>query len=115
MIGALRRGAQAEQFLGSTVADDGRSAVRWLTASRSGRSFDLRLHEVEDVGSDDFLDVTEFPPLDPEEYVGEGRRVADCEDAIALLAAAVKFGAADDRWVNAGVVQAEYADARRTS
>ena len=111
---ALRRGAEVEQFLGMTVADNGRRSVRWLTATCSARRYELRLHEVEDDDSDEFLDVTEFSPLDPEECIGEGRGVADSEDPLALLATAGGFGAVDDRWVNSGVVGSEYADARQT-
>lgn len=109
---ALTRGASVEQFLG--LADvNGRRAVRWLTVS-GGRSYVVRLHEVEDVGDDDFLDVSEFPPLDPDEYLGDGRTVADESEPDAAFAVAAKLGASADRWVNSGVVQNEYADSRRT-
>ena len=31
------------------------------------------MHDVEDIGSEDLFDVSEFPPLDPDEDIGEGR------------------------------------------
>lgn len=110
---ALKRGRQTEQLLGLEESADGRRAVRWLTASTNGRMYELRLHVVEDVGTDELLDVSEFPPLDPEEYVGEGRLVAVADDPTSVLQAAAQFGAADGRWVNQGLVEAEYADVRR--
>jgi hypothetical protein len=110
--GALRRSRQIEQFLECYVAADGRTAVRWLTAYTSGRTFELVIHEVEDIGTDGFFDVSAFPPLDDKEYMGEGRAVATADVAEALLDAALDHGASTDRWVNFGVVQDEYADSR---
>ncbi len=70
----------------------------------------LCLHEVEDVGTDDFVDVSEFPSLDRAEYVGEGRewgRYSAPEDALSVAAA---LGAQSGRWVNQGVLGHDYVD-----
>ena len=114
-IAALRRGAQIEQLLPLGDNSPIPEVVRWLTAARVGRSLELRLHEVEDVGTDDFLDVSEFPPLDRDEDLGEGRVLEEADDPDELLAASERHGASDDRWVNFGVVQDEYADAHGRS
>lgn len=111
----LRRKREVEQFLGRFVASDERMTVRWLTAYPSGADFKLVLHEVEDIGSDEFLDVTEFPPLDENEYLGEGRVLSTHSDPDALLRDAAERGASPDRWVNGGVVQDEYRESRTDS
>ena len=110
---ALRRGSQIEQFLGRSN-DNRRPTVRWLSAYPSGRAFELVVHHVEDIGTEGFFDVSEFPPLDDEEYVGEGRSVAAEVEPGLILDAAELHGARPDRWVNAGVVQDEYRDSRVT-
>jgi hypothetical protein len=112
---ALRRASQIEQFLGHDVAADGRAAIQWLTAYESGRTFKLVIHEVEDVGTDDFFDVSAFPPLDREADPGEGRLLATADDAESLLQNGASHGADSARWVNFGVVQDEYRDSRRDS
>jgi hypothetical protein len=111
-VAALSRGSQIEQFLGSYVAPDGRSAVRWLSAFRSGRTFKVVIHDVEDVGTDDFGDLSAFPPLDDDEYSGEGRSLITADDAHSLIGAAAAHGADSERWVNGGMVQDEYLEQR---
>lgn len=119
-VAALRRGAPIEQMLGIDWPRDGsdgsQGVVRWLTASRhherlspdDGR-FVLSRHEVIDIGSGVMCDVSEFPPVDRDEYTGVGRHVADDSDASALLALVATVGGRDDRWVNFGVIGDEYA------
>jgi hypothetical protein len=116
---ALRRGVEIEQMLGvERLPEDGQRIIRWLTASRLprlvGPGFRLRLHEVQDVTSEVVRDITEFPPIDPDTYIGEGTVVATVAEAAALLAGAADHGARDDRWVNQGVIQSEYDDLRST-
>jgi hypothetical protein len=82
--------------------------VRYLTASQRGQTFVVRLHQVVDEGSDDFRDISEFSPLDPEEYVGEGAEVASTETAESALDVARAHGGSADRWVNAGLAADEY-------
>ena len=73
-VAALRRGGPVEQFLGRYLTDDGRNAVRWLTAGKFESLYRLGVHEVQDIGTAEFLDVYEFPPLDDEDYVRRGAR-----------------------------------------
>jgi hypothetical protein len=113
-VGALRRGKEIEQFLGG-IQRNGRDGIRWLTLSPSNAGIRVSLHEVDDIGTDDFWDVTEFPPLDDDEYIGEGQTiavVATPDDALDL--AARDLGARPDRWVNQAVVCSEYGDYRST-
>jgi hypothetical protein len=110
VVAALRRSSQVEQYLGRFRTNDGRQGIRWLTAFVAGRHFNLVVHEVEDVGSSDLLDVATFPPLDDDEYVGEGRTVASADEPNQILELAVTYGATSTRWVNVGLVQDEYSD-----
>lgn len=110
-LAALRRGRPVEQFLGRTETGE-TQVVRWLTAMPADSGYILALHQVEDIGTDDFADVTQFPPLDDDEYIGEGRRLISGDSPEEILQAAVEFGAQGDRWVSEGVVQDEYVDAR---
>ncbi|RNL86625.1 hypothetical protein EFW17_05430 [Halostreptopolyspora alba] len=110
-IGALRRGKEIEQFLGGF--DHGEQhIIRWATLGPGEDRVTLYLGEVVDVGTDSFLDVSEFPPLDPDEeswgkIIGA---VADPNEALAL--AEHHLGASQDRWVNQGVIGSEYQDYR---
>lgn len=65
-LGALHRGKQIEPFLGG-IERDGRRGLRWIAVSPGRAGVSVYLSEVEDIGTDTFRDVTEFPPLDPED------------------------------------------------
>ena len=108
-LSALWRGASVEQMLTHSLSE---RRVRWLVALPDVDGITLRLHHVHDDGDADFLDVYDFRPVDEDEYFGEGRVVGHCPDAETVLQAAVGMGARPDRWVNAGVIQDEYAALR---
>ncbi|MFD8754596.1 hypothetical protein ACFV0O_26950 [Kitasatospora sp. NPDC059577] len=110
-LGALRRGRQIEQFLGAIESDSG-PGLRWIALSPGSTGITVYLSEVEDVGTDTFLDITEFPPLDPEDETW-GREIAVLptpEDALQL--AERDLAADPERWVNQGIVCDEYQDFR---
>ncbi|MER7772940.1 hypothetical protein [Kitasatospora sp. NPDC096140] len=110
-LGALQRGKQIEQFLGA-IETDGRPGLRWIALSPSRTGVTIYLSEVEDVGTDTFLDITEFPPLDPNEETW-GREVAVLPTPEeALHQAEYELAADPQRWVNDGVVCDEYQDFR---
>jgi hypothetical protein len=112
--GALRRGRQIEQLLGRDRLDDVRWAVRWLTISPSSSGYRVLRHEVEDVGAEwGTADVSEFPPLDEEEHVGEGVELGSCSEPEAAMDLARAHAATDEKWVNAGVIGDEYLDSTR--
>jgi hypothetical protein len=110
---ALRRGRGIGQLL--NVEPGGLAeTVTWVAISGTddGR-FELRVHHVRNEGSPSFFDVHEFSPVDHDEYLGEGRVVERFENADVAVQAAENLGAAPDRWVNQGVIDAEYKDASR--
>ena len=109
--GALRRGKQVEQLLDSEP-HEGRRTVRWLTVGPSRGHFVVSAHHVYDEGNPEFLDVSEFSPIDDEEEWGEGTLIARLPDPEDALDAARGHGATPERWVNQGVIGDEYADAR---
>ena len=110
-IGALRRGKEIEQFLGGFDQDDAH-CIRWAALSPANDQITLYLSEVVDVGTDTFRDVSEFPPLDPDEETwGKIITTASSPDE-ALDFAEHHIGADPDRWVNHGVIGSEYGDYR---
>ncbi|GGR01859.1 hypothetical protein [Kitasatospora griseola] len=110
-LGALRRGKQIEQFLGAIESDFG-PGLRWIALSPGSTGVTVYLSDVEDIGTDTFLDITEFPPLDPEDETW-GREIAVLptpEDALQL--AERDLAADPEHWVNQGIVCDEYQDFR---
>ncbi|MFG2869552.1 hypothetical protein [Streptomyces sp. NPDC048338] len=86
--------------------------MRYVEVRPAKTSYEVYLHTVEDVGSASFLDLGEFPPLDPDDEDDEfGRLLGMAEDPLtALIAAEQRSGADRGRWVNENVVQDEYGD-----
>ncbi|MFB7512848.1 hypothetical protein [Streptomyces sp. NPDC056144] len=78
--------------------------MRYVEVRAAMTSFDVYLHTVEDVGSEDFFDLGEFPPLDLDDEAAEfGRLVGMADDPLAaLIVAEQRTGAAPGRWVNEG-------------
>jgi hypothetical protein len=106
-VAALRRGAHVEQFLSLA---EGR--LRYLTAGpRKGR-FTLSVHEVWDDGGEDFADISEFGPVDEDEYVGVGRDVATEDDPEQVVRLASAYGGSPDAWDNHGMASSRYLAAK---
>ncbi|MEY9969012.1 hypothetical protein ABIA33_007099 [Streptacidiphilus sp. MAP12-16] len=113
-LGALHRGKQIEQFLGE-VDRDGRRGLRWIAISPDRTGVTIYLSEVEDAGTDTFYDVSEFPPLDPDDGTW-GKEIATVlTPEEALIRACSEPGVNPDRWVNEGVICDEYRDFRIAS
>ncbi|MER5901168.1 hypothetical protein ABT150_13865 [Streptomyces mirabilis] len=110
-LGALRRGRPVEQFLGP-VGSRARPGIRYLEVRPTKTTFEVFLHTLEDVGTEMFFDLVEFPPLNPDDEEEErGRLIASADDALdALTAAETSTGAVRGRWVNESVAQDEYRD-----
>ena len=107
----LAAGKGIEQLLPTQVADP--PTVRWITVWPTDDGLiAVSLHEVLDVGTGEFQDVTEFPSLDATEDHGEGREVGVYSSIPEALEAARDVGATVDRWVNEGMIGQEYRDTR---
>jgi hypothetical protein len=114
-LGAMRRGNGIEQFLGA-IEVNGVAAIRYVTVSPcEGDCYSIALHTVHDLDDERFADLSEFPSVDPEEYVGEGRELGrEADEAEAIELAQRLAGAAPDRWVNFAVASEEYLDLVRS-
>ncbi|TVZ84843.1 hypothetical protein FB157_120110 [Streptomyces sp. BK340] len=86
--------------------------MRYVEVCATKGPFEVYLHAVEDVGSESFLDLGEFPPFDPDDEASEfGLLLGTAEDPLAALQIAEqRAGAERGQWVNEGVVQDEYGD-----
>ena len=107
-IAALRRGVEIEQFLNLTAGE-----LRFLTISRTDEGFALTEHHVHDEGTDDFADISEFRPVNDDEEVGEGRRIALVATAEEAVQAAATCGGSEHRWVNQAMAADDYVTAKR--
>jgi hypothetical protein len=109
-VGALRRSASIEQFLGPAFYAD-RRGIRWVAIEprRSGR-YAIVLYLSWDIGGEDFRDLLEFPPLDPQAE-NDGDVLAEVDDAAeALRIAEQRTDAVRERWANFGVAAEDYLD-----
>ena len=103
----LARGKPLEQFMGG-VASAPALALRWLEVRPRENKFEVWVHDVEDVGSESWIDIYAFPYLqgDPP----EGPAGSFSKPSEALEFAHSKFGARATRWVNQLVAQDEYGE-----
>ena len=105
----LRRGREIEQFL--SLADG--QVVYLVVSPYADDEYRLTRHVVHDEGTDGFADISEFAPVDEEEYVGEGALVATFADAQHAVLAADEHGGTPDGWVNQGMAATDYAAAKQ--
>lgn len=111
IIGALRRGRSVEQFLGP-VGSAEHPGVRYAEIRAARTSYEVYVHAVEDVGTENLVDLNVLPPFDEDaEEEDFGQLLGTTEDPQdALVLAEECTGAVRGRWVNQGVVQDEYRD-----
>lgn len=105
----LRRGREVEQLVG--IADG--QVVYLVVSPYADDDYRLTRHVVHDEGTDGFADISEFSPVDEEEYVGEGAVVATFADAEQAVLAADEHGGTQEGWVIQGMVAKDYAAAKR--
>lgn len=111
LTAVLNLGRQVEQLLSYRVEGDQR-VIRWVSLWEAGNLVTVSLHEALDLTEEGFLDVTEFPSLDPCEDHGEGKwRSFDSREA-AFAWIEGDLGGSMERFVNSGVIQDEVDDAR---
>jgi hypothetical protein len=105
---ALNAGRSIEQWLGARVEGADR-VLKWvqLTVEKDGGGYSVTVFEVLDDGGPEFLDVYEFSPLDADQPYGVTTTLKDARGALEF---AIGAGADPCRFVNAGIVQDEYAD-----
>ena len=112
---ALSRGGIVEVFLGECFRDE-IPGICWIQISAFESGFKLYVFESADNGSEDFTDVYEFGPLNPDleqEDPDEVHTFSEFDDCIALLEQ--RWPGSSARMVNEFLVQEEYADYIRKS
>lgn len=103
---ALSRGRHVEQLL-SPTAINGVTALRWIDLHLSNDQFAIVLYEVFDDGSEDYLDIYSFAPVNPDDDPTP-HSFDSLDDALTF--AESSYAASRDRYVNQAVIQDEYAD-----
>lgn len=106
IVSAFRRGVSVEQFLGQSPVDAGH--IRHVELRPSEGKIEIWVHDVEDIGNDEYLDLYDFPCLNSNSPKVPVATFSDPQVAIAY--ASTLLAADQDRWVNQGVVQSEYVD-----
>lgn len=104
--GVFRRNRSVEQFLGRSPAHPG--YLRFVELRPSDESIEVWVHDVEDVGDEDALDLYAFPYLEPDGPEAPLATVSDPQAAVDYASTALAADPA--RWFNAGVAQSEYLD-----
>lgn len=107
---ALNRGKSVECFIGYCSRDN-RDGIRWFSLSSEGSTIKLSLFESADLGSEDYLDLYEFGPLNEELELED----PDMEIEFGSLSKVYKwltsnYPSATSKLVNQFVVQDEYHD-----
>jgi hypothetical protein len=105
---ALNRGKSVECFLGY-CSRGGRDGVRWLSLSSNKNTIKICLFETADLGSEDYLDLYEFGPLNEELELED----PDMEIEFSDLSKTYdwlnsNYSSATFRLVNQFVIQEEY-------
>ena len=103
---AFRRGKSVEQFLGRSPADAG--YIRHVELRPSNESIEVWVYDVEDIGSEEYLDLYDFPYLEPDGPDGPVATFPGPQTAVKYASTSLATDHA--RWVNPGVAQSEYLD-----
>ncbi|WP_225210016.1 hypothetical protein [Xanthomonas bonasiae] len=95
-----------EQFLGRSLEHT--EYVRHVELRPAKGGIEVWVHDVEDIGNEDYLDLYDFPYLEPDGPDAPVALFADPQDALAY--ASTSLAADPAHWVNQGIVQSEYLD-----
>ncbi|TVT40558.1 hypothetical protein FNT36_13870 [Hymenobacter setariae] len=104
----LNLGKAVGQFLSRQDLTD-YAVIKWLTIYKGGeeKEYSLYYNEVIDEGPENFLDLVELTPVDPDDYpvIEEFNSVEEV-----LVFAARKYGTSLHKYVTDSMVNDEYAD-----
>ena len=107
---ALQRGKSVECFLGA-CSHNGVAGIRWFSICAQSSGVAVSVFESADAGSEEFIDVYEFGPVDPTLELDEATEQMQFPDLAACLnVLAKRFPESTSRLVNQGLIQDEYAD-----
>ncbi|PTQ89472.1 hypothetical protein [Agitococcus lubricus] len=103
LLSVLYRGKSVEQFLGYGSTD---KTIRWIELRPKVETSEVWLFEVENIGSNDYLDVYSFPEVDG----SNSQALVTLQPEKAIQYCYEELNAIPTCWVNQGVIQDEYAN-----
>lgn len=107
---AMNRGKSVECFLGSCERDS-KPGIKWVSARAGGNGVRVSVYETADLGNEEFIDVYEFGPLNPDlEFEDPDETLNFSSFAEFLSGIENKFSGSTSRLVNEFIIQDEYAD-----
>lgn len=107
---AIKRGKPVECFLGSCQRDS-KPGIKWFSARAAGNGIKVSVYETADLGNEEFIDVYEFGPLNPDLEFEESDEII-CFSSFTEFYSGIesKFSGSTSRLVNEFIIQDEYAD-----
>jgi hypothetical protein len=104
----LNMGKPIEQWLPHLKKED-YTIIKWLRIDRErDNTFIVAYFEAFDEGNETFFDVYEFSTLDPDKPYGQLSAFKNAIDAISFCIQ--NYGAKENKFVNNGMIQEEYAE-----
>jgi len=104
----LRNGRSIEQLLSKSIYGDFQTIKFIRIDKENSGAISVSLFEVYDDGNEDFLDIYEFQPFEPDEPDGLITMFQTPDEAV--FYACSTLGANINKFVNAGMIQDEYKD-----
>jgi hypothetical protein len=104
----LRNGRSVEQFLSKSKYEDFPTVKFTRIDKENSGAISVSLFEVYDDGNEDFLNIYEFQPIEPDEPDGVQSSFQTAEEAVNYVCTVL--GGSINKFVNAGMVQEEYKD-----
>ena len=99
-----------ECFLGPCQRDS-KPGIKWFSARSIDNGVNVSIYETADLGSEDFVDIYEFGPLNPDLEIDDPDdiiRYSTFEEFLSEIEK--KFSGSTSRLVNEFVIQEEYVD-----
>lgn len=106
----MNRGKSVECFLGFCQRDS-KPGIKWFSARAGGNGIRVSVYETADLGNEDFIDVYEFGPLNPDLEFEDSDEIIDFTSFAEFYSEIEnKFSGSTSKLVNEFIIQDEYAD-----
>ena len=104
LLARIRLGKEVAQWLGH-VDEAHYTIIKWLTVGKNGSQYYVLYQESLDDGDEEFCDIVEFSPVDPD--ADEEASFDSAEDAVNF--AIKQHSASIDKFVASSMINEEYA------
>lgn len=104
LLARVRLGKEIAQWLGHVDEAD-YTIIKWLTVGKTGSQYYVLYQESFDDGDEEFCDIVEFSPVDPD--ANEEASFDSAEDTVSF--AIEQHGASIDKFVAGSMINEEYA------